>query len=100
MKKGEHTPGPWACSPNDDTATFPLEVWCRDDHRILVCRVQQHDPGAAQANAHLIAAAPDLLAACEALIKALDADRSIAPCDLGSERVAMEAAIKEARGEK
>lgn len=92
MKKGEHTPGPWACSPNDDTATFPLEVWCRDDPRILVCRVQQHDPGAAQANAHLIAAAPDLLAACEWSLSMMAGGRP-------EEDIAhLRAAIKKARG--
>lgn len=90
MTKHKHTPGPWACSPNDDTATFPLEVWCRDDPRILVCRVQQHDPGAAQANAHLIAAAPDLLRACEVALECADMS--------GAVRAMLTDAVEKARG--
>ena len=60
-----------------------------------MCRVQQHDPGAAQANAHLIAAAPDLLAACEKVLA--DGGLDVPHSDLAD---MLEAAIKKARGEK
>lgn len=74
-KKAEHTPGPWLMQ-------FPF-VYKSGDGHLTVCRMQGsggqyvadcelelddprlHEIGA---NCHLIAAAPDLLAACEAVL--------------------------------
>ena len=84
MTKHNHTPGPWTwqlqpySEPNDDDPCAEVSVV----NSVGVCRV---------ADARLIAAAPDLLAACEKAIAddELDVDTS----DM------LEAAIKKARGE-
>ena len=63
----EHTPGPWFCENGDNDNQW--HVW--DDAGIAcICDVHagvEPDPSGAT-HAHLIAAAPDLLAACEALL--------------------------------
>lgn len=59
-----HTPGPWVVDDDGDV--------CTDDLERLVAAVDWRHVslrnGEALANAHLIAAAPDLLHACEALL--------------------------------
>jgi hypothetical protein len=69
----DYTPGPW--SVNDETET--RSVYAGED---VICDV--HDPyegfegdsPEAEANARLIAAAPDLFAVCEALLGELDTE--------------------------
>jgi hypothetical protein len=62
------TPGPWEHEPStyDDLESYG--VWCGDGIG-LVCTVYSglEPAGSSEANARLIAAAPDLLAACEAM---------------------------------
>lgn len=66
MKMG-HTPGPWS-----QDSTFPYEVWAATRTRRPVASVQSDGEhrasftGEDYANMRLIAAAPDLLAACRA----------------------------------
>lgn len=62
MKKGEHTPGPW--NVEHDT-----EIIAAEGKRIAEADTRSINfvNGEANANASLIAAAPDLLAACEAV---------------------------------
>ena len=55
----QHTPGPWVVDPDTATATI------RSETGTSVARCYQGDE-----DARLIAAAPDLLAACGALMKA------------------------------
>jgi len=67
-----HTPGPWIVR---HTTGFPLMIaTAPDDYGFGVpvadCS-KRNLPAEAQANARLIAAAPDLLAACERMSKAL-----------------------------
>jgi len=57
----EHTPGPWKETGLSIVEDKPVYY--------LIAEVNRIDSGATRANAHLIAAAPDLLAACEALMK-------------------------------
>lgn len=58
-----HTPAPWA---ND--ATIPLKAVDCERLEYSIVFVNGHREQEAQANARLIAAAPDLLAALEALL--------------------------------
>ena len=71
----EHTPGPWTACLNG-TCRCKM-VWCADYPVATVTSGEWGDPGetygsvnedTAVANARLIAASPDLLAACEAAL--------------------------------
>lgn len=59
--KTKHTPGPWSLDPN------PATVWIVSSARTThVAELPQHpslDPETTAANAHLIAAAPEMLKA-------------------------------------
>lgn len=55
----EHTPGPWAVRRGND-----LEITSNAGNVEAVINSRKGSP-TAEANAHLIAAAPDLLSACE-----------------------------------
>ncbi len=57
MPKPEHTPGPWTTDPDGDGAIVDQRGWC-----MARVNLDIFDCGA---NARLIAAAPDLLAALE-----------------------------------
>ena len=76
MKTAKHTPGPWVILKGYDGT---VEVSASRPYRInnisagtpLICDVYQHpefDGFSSQANAHLIAAAPELLEACKSLL--------------------------------
>jgi hypothetical protein len=60
MTKSAHTPGPWVVHEDD----MGLSIHARD---LLVADLVQHDE--VDANAALISAAPDLLAALERLLE-------------------------------
>lgn len=115
MKKGEYTPGPWTARPYNVVSGRVAEwsigskewkdlahVYVQDDDTATECELGDGD-----ANARLIAAAPDLLAACEAFREGTECmccggfpwclhDRD-KPHHLAD---ALLAAIKKARGEK
>lgn len=83
-----HTPGPWAAAP------IGSGRWA-----ITVSQMRNEDVGAAgfgKADAHLIAAAPELLYALEALLAVTD-EYDLPLSD--PERIAARAAIAKARGE-
>ena len=89
----QHTPGPWT--------TGDAAIWALEDcefHAIVDCPLNQtcRDTDTAWANARLIAAAPDLLAALKSLLLSFDDDRSLFNRD-GWE--AARAAIAKATGE-
>ena len=91
-----HTPGPWTLSQKR-----PEAVICGDGNYIADCGVSMIIPPADQtANALLIASAPDLLAALEALVK--ESGRLFANLDpdISGHRplLAAYAAIAKARG--
>ena len=94
-----HTPGPWlACEPGAySDFDGHSSVILGDDRRIAVV---QGDHEEAVANAHLIAAAPDMLAALEQLLEAFNEnanDLNDIPAD---QAVAMmESAIAKATGD-
>jgi hypothetical protein len=59
----EHTKGPWkVCGAKQESLSI------RADHHGVICDIPGYGVGARMANADLIAAAPDLLEACRALI--------------------------------
>lgn len=61
-----HTPGPWKATPYDD-ASQPYEVSSETGYFFATIGGGLSD-GEAAANARLVAAAPDLLAACERMV--------------------------------
>lgn len=97
MSAAKHTPGPWTYQENSDAYTHIV----RGPTNSLICQLAQSTHVEIEANARLIAAAPELL---EALIKAdqlfrdigfiAEADR-VRPGSLGSE---IRAAIAKATG--
>lgn len=62
-----HIPGPWSVMPTPDDihTSYKIMYDCVQDHRRIgaVCGVYPKEDGEAKANALLISAAPDLLAA-------------------------------------
>lgn len=98
MSKSSHTPGPWAVEDHDGKTW--VVAYCGDDDPWFVCEPEPFiGPGTtdrAPANAHLIAAAPDLYAALERAETHL--------CDLNVRetewpRPQIRAALRKARGE-
>jgi hypothetical protein len=84
----KHTPGPWVAHTRGSDAF----VRCADGRQFLCGDIIYHPVNIA--NANLIAAAPDLLAACEAAIACLDhATVSMADAD-----EMLHAAVRKARG--
>lgn len=89
----KHTPGPWrqhGCriewiDPKDGWAAVLAHVYEKGPDTDI-------EPGADMANARLIAAAPDLLAACEALVAARWHD-----ADYGAIKERARAAIRKAK---
>ena len=67
MSKAQHTPGPWrpACRRGFAAVMSGLET---NTVAVADCRTVDVDYATAEANAHLIAAAPDLLTACQAAL--------------------------------
>lgn len=67
-----HTPGPWTMHPifsyGAEVRSLTQVAWCGEAARYGESGDQIIDAAEARANARLIAAAPDLLAACEALL--------------------------------
>ena len=75
----EHTPGPWTATGNggEDEAYLVVK---RDNHSDILSHIARmydvwicdEHGGTAKANARLIAAAPELLAACRAIAQLAD----------------------------
>ena len=102
MSNSKHTPGPWQMSGDCAVATANEEL----DELICDCSGRKIDaaffsdmPGRAEANARLIAAAPELLESCRELVTDL---LSHASFGLNEKEVAMlrraESAIAKADG--
>ena len=64
----KHTRGPWKLVKNVTTGQFVPEYKVRTEDDGMICEV---GPNAQTANGHLIAAAPELLIACEGALVAL-----------------------------
>lgn len=110
MTQTAHTPGPWQVVPWSSgepgfniTGAMHNRAGLHHDTCDMVCTVDslcgnpwQHGAAENAANARLIAAAPDLLAACETAEKSLLSDN---PLDFKSGLNAIRAAIAKAKGE-
>jgi hypothetical protein len=95
-----HTKGPWVYDESENT------VYSQDQEVTVVHMVQgsmcspdalgNYDEGTA--NARLIAAAPDLLAACKAIVKVWEGPRERAALDFSKTMLDARAAIARAEG--
>ncbi len=97
-----HTPGPWELQENG--AAFNLRSPDRVDHFVILLGMTHNNPDEFSANARLIAAAPDLLAAldrCIGWVGKLIADggheRCAMPNDAVQSLAQAEAAIAKAK---
>ena len=107
MSEKKHTPGPWEAEPvmSDDALdiclvnpVIPIEETGWPVLLASVYHGQGVSEGEAIANACLVAAAPDLLAACEAVVGLCDKNGGI-ECRGNSDQIRlMFAAIKKAKG--
>ena len=97
--KASHTPGPWSLDDQD----APLVVICPEGAYVADCGVSEIvHPAEKIANAHLVAAAPALLAALETLVKEAGIDPKDLDPDISGHRplLAAFAAIAKARGRR
>ena len=85
----KHTPGPWHLGKE---GYYFQSVRDQNEHITADVNITRSD-GEGGANARLIAAAPDLLAALESMIAKIDADKLPISCSIAR------AAIARARGE-
>lgn len=60
--KGKHTPGPWSAEPMEDGCSVAYRINDASGYEVAVTSGRDSD-GEEAANARLIAAAPDMLAA-------------------------------------
>lgn len=70
----QHTPGPWTVEEYGDDETPTLVIHKDSESRICFMATpgSHGDPAKIEADAHLIAAAPDLLAALQAVVRVAD----------------------------
>ena len=100
MNYKQHTPGPWFSEPYGRREKERWSVFADSGLAVIasVCRGVEPDP-VGEANANLIAAAPDLLAACDALLSMRQGGPG-ALAQLGIATSLAGAAAAKARGEK
>jgi len=87
-----HTPGPWRLDLDEKLGDW--QVIDTTGTRVVADRPSNYEANNGPANARLIAAAPDLLAACEALLNCTSTNAK--PC--GDCARLARAAIEKARG--
>lgn len=94
MTEAKHTPGPWAHLPDGRSKEVPLRAHHCEKLGFAVCFVSTDRGGEPAANARLIAAAPDLLAALALAVRQNSHDMLMT----GEELRQCEAAIAAATG--
>ena len=105
MSESTHTPGPWFIFGNGHCVGGPKGPIDGDPRQqtagVAMCGMRLRTEDEAKANARLIAAAPDLLAACEMLISDPSEEWSQTEFDrrVGAARDMARAAVKKAKGE-
>lgn len=92
MSESKHTPGPWDAISHDFGRKKVWEVVAGPEERTIVAL--NWFSTNAESDAKLIAAAPELLAACELALKDMNSWQISGPG-----RTAIENAIKRAKGE-
>lgn len=94
--KSMHTKGPWQWAASDiQDGRYSIH----HNGPIAYCGDTTASPGDGEANARLISAAPDLLAACEAALAWISDPASFQQNHIDDVAAACEAAIAKARGE-
>lgn len=78
---GGHTPGPWQVEFGHTQTASGIQYWQVTDGSDAICCNQFCYAGSAQANACLIAAAPDLLGALAGLLEAYSKPDERLCCD-------------------
>lgn len=98
----KHTPGPWSVTKAKhgvDMSHYVVALATPDrNDRALVVHAEQGDDGQGDANARLIAAAPELLEALEWALRAMEARNPL--WAEGERFVAARATIAKAKGEQ
>ena len=93
-----HTPGPWRVEHSTAKGYLYMSYLYSDEHHIISVGGSSISKGENKANARLIAAAPDLLAACEAVWQSCDREGRIMLPSNGTTITALRAAIAKAKG--
>ena len=71
--RNEHTPGPWKVSSyNHHYGTYKIEPWAQIERNWLIKKDITDHHGEREANARLIAAAPELLEVCEEVLNNME----------------------------
>ena len=98
-----HTPGPWIVESGDSTSKFIYDNKGEDGYLGALATVEHGDPDELEANACLIAAAPELLAALEAAVYFLEENKErigyATRSPMHKKIEEMNAAIAKAKGE-
>lgn len=82
-----HTPGPWGGVTDEFGLCKRAIAYPEGDDRDHdLCVVQCGDPDELEANARLIAAAPDLLAACEEALEFAEDQEDVVDGDYGEQK--------------
>lgn len=89
-----HTPGPWRFTRDHTPGQYGINERIRDRHNSVICNLHIN----AEANARLIAAAPDLLAALQGLAWAVSGIEYV-ETEYAEQVAQARAAIAEAQGE-
>lgn len=90
----KHTPGPWGeLTMFDHNLTIGIDYPEGDDRDHYLAEVTCGDPDELEANARLIAAAPDLLAALQGIQSAWDENRLLTSDEAAAMRTAITKAI-------
>lgn len=99
MSETKHTPGPWEWDEPSNWYGTAARVMVREPYgKIAQVQLSGWKPRSmAIANARLIAAAPDLLAACEAALEACELEMQFI-LDNNKLRETLQAAIAKAKG--
>lgn len=106
MSEQTHTPGPWEIvqdAPENPKARFQIGHRVSPTSATYVCTIRTEKiltlDGNHAANARLIAAAPELLAALEEMLDVLDRNNVPAPAYLRKSEAQARAAIAKAKGQ-
>lgn len=76
-----HTPGPWKAEPGSHKNVYIIH-YSRGPLAIVNVGGKAPIDGTNEANAHLMAAAPDLLAACQAFVEAWEKSHQLEKTDI------------------